>query len=130
MNAELTHRQSSTQFHGGIDVGGGRIASLDHSNGLEHVRDEQSIDDESWIVLAIDGSLLHLDAELGEGVPRLVTRLIRLDDLDELHLRYGIETEFDDDVSARRAAAGRQRRTHGIRRSESAARASSSRRWP
>lgn len=43
----LTHWQPGAKLHCCVDVFRRSIAALDHANGLEHVRDEEAVDDET-----------------------------------------------------------------------------------
>ena len=54
---ERAHRVAGAELHGGVNVGGGGVAALEHAHGLEHVGDEEAVDDEAGGVLAGDGVL-------------------------------------------------------------------------
>ena len=80
----------------------GRHAGLfDQPHGAEQVREQQPVDHEAGDVGDLDGRLLEGLAQRERARAGLLARLAREHELDELHLRDGVE-----DVQARRSARG------------------------
>jgi hypothetical protein len=44
---EGTHGETGTELHGDIDILGGSLATLDDAEGLHHIGNQETVDDES-----------------------------------------------------------------------------------
>ena len=82
---EGTHGVAGTELHGNVNVLGGGVAALNHTDSLEEVGDEETVDDEAGHVLALDGDLAEAHGQLEKGVEDLLRGLGGADDLNELH---------------------------------------------
>src|SRR5690606_6114227 len=106
---ERPHRVAGAEGHAAVDVFDRAEAALEPADRVQHVRDEEPVDDEAGRVARLDRLLAERLRERERGAERLVAGRDGAHDLDQLHDGHGIEeVEADDAVGALRRGGHRR----------------------
>src|SRR5262249_25666911 len=88
---ERPHWVSASELHPLVDIVERTQTVLVRTNGIEQIRYQQPIDDESGTVWRRDRLLAQRPGKGKHGLVSLIARGQRPDDLDQLHQRHRIE---------------------------------------
>src|SRR6185295_3031907 len=104
-----THRIATAELHGVINIHDRSDALFQSTNRVEHVWNQQAIDDESSLVAGSHRDLAQVLPKLNRLLVNVIIRQDRLHDFDQLHQRHRIEKVHADKTLL---ALGRGRRHH------------------